>query len=107
MAKVVANSTKPSSSAQKVLRVLKALKGNTLTGLSNIEIAQMTGESASNTTRHLAALIAEGLAIKLDNGRFAHSVAMLQIAFAHADHVGRMQDRISEINQRIAAGAAK
>ncbi|XKM14266.1 helix-turn-helix domain-containing protein [Orbaceae bacterium ac157xtp] len=93
-----------STSASRALRVLKALKGYTLTGLSNGDIAKMIDESPVNVTRALQTLIEEGLVIKLDNGLFAHSVQMLQIAQAHAIHITKMQDQMTEINQRIAAG---
>lgn len=93
------------SAAARVLRVLKALKGHTVTGLSNTELAQLAGESPSNITRAMQTLIEEGLAVKLDNGRFAHSVGVLQIAQAHAEHMARLQSRMQEINQRIAAGS--
>lgn len=93
------------NAAHRSLRVLKALKGHTITGLSNVELARALGESPTNMTRALQALIDEGLAVKLENGRFAHSVAMLQIAQAHVEHVAKLQARIGEMNQRIAAGA--
>ncbi|WP_025132167.1 helix-turn-helix domain-containing protein [Pseudomonas sp. PH1b] len=93
------------SAAARVLRVLKALKGHTVTGLSNVELAQLTQDSPSNITRAMQTLIEEGLAVKLDNGRFAHSVGVLQIAQAHAEHMTRLTNRMQEINQRIAAGS--
>jgi len=92
------------NSAQRVLRVFKALRGHTLTGLSNQELATMTGESAANVSRALATLAAESLVSKLDNGRYAHSIATLQIAQAHAEHCERVTTRIAQINQNIAAG---
>lgn len=95
------------SAAARVLRALKALKGHTVTGLSNAELAQLAQDSPSNITRAMQTLIEEGLAVKLDNGRFAHSVGMLQIAQAHAEHMARLTDRMQEINQRIAAGSMK
>lgn len=93
------------NAARRPLRVLKALRGHTVTGLSNGELAHALGDSPSNITRAVGVLIDEGLAVKLDNGRFAHSVALLQIAQAHAEHVTKLQGRIGELNQRIAAGA--
>lgn len=93
------------SAAARVLRVLKALKGHTVTGLSNTELAHLTQDSPSNITRAMQTLIEEGLAVKLENGRFAHSVGVLQIAQAHAEHMARLTNRMQEINQRIAAGA--
>ena len=92
-------------SAQRALRILKALRGATFTGISNSEIAKSLGLSPSNVSRSLEVLIEEGFVIRLDNGRYAHSVSLLQIAQAHADHTLRLQARMSETAQRIAAGA--
>ena len=94
-----------SSSAARTLRVMKALKGQTLTGLSNGELANKLGESPANINRCVNTLIDEGLAMKLENGRFALSVAMLQIAQAHAAEMSRASSRIEELNQRVMAGA--
>lgn len=97
--------TRTSDSGARVLRVLKALRGHSLTGLSNGELAKGLGESPSAINRCLNTLIAEGLATKLDTGRFAHSVAMLQIAVAHSNEVAGAQNRIDELKQRVSAGA--
>lgn len=94
-----------STAATRTLKVLLALRGHTITGISNTDLARGLGESASNVSRALNDLIDAGLAIRLDNGRYAHSVSMLQIAQAHAEHVARLQNRIAEVNQRVAAGA--
>lgn len=98
------NRSQISSSSARTLKVLKAIKGYTLSGISNGDIAKIIGESPVNVTRSLQTLIEEGLVIKLDNGLFAHSVQMLQIAQAHAIHITQMQEQITEINQRIIAG---
>jgi len=92
------------NSAQRVLRVWKALRGHTLTGLSNQELVAKTGESAANVSRALATLMAEALVMKLDNGRYAHGVATLQIAQAHVNHCEQLTTRMTELNQRIVAG---
>ena len=91
-----------SESGARCLRVIKALRGQTLGGLSNSDIAKAVGIPASAVTR---TLISEGFAIKLDTGRFALSVAVLQIAQAHADEMSRASNRIHELNQRVAAGS--
>lgn len=94
-----------SSSALKALTVLKALKGHTLVGLSNNELATALGETPTTINRCLNTLIEAGLATKLDTGRFALSVGMLQIAQAHANEMSRATDRINELQQRIHAGS--
>ncbi|EHZ8212009.1 helix-turn-helix domain-containing protein [Escherichia coli] len=94
-----------SSSGTRILRVLKALRGHTLNGVSNGELASALGESPANINRALNTLIEEGLALKLDNGRFAPGVQLLQIAMAHSTEMSRAQDRINEINQRVMAGS--
>lgn len=100
-------STEPrvNDTALRVLRVLTALKGHTLTGLSNGELAKALNESPANITRYMNTLIAAGLAERRDDGRFCHSVQMLQIAQAHAEHISRFQGRINELNRRVAAGS--
>ena len=89
----------------RLLKVLKALKGQAVTGISNKDIADVLGLSPVDVSRDLEDLIEEGLAIKLDNGRFAHSVQMIQIAQAYATQIARIQGQITEMNQRIAAGS--
>ena len=89
----------------RVLTVLKALKGHSFTGISNKELSDELGISATNISRDLADLIQAGLVIKLDNGRYAHSVQMLQIAQSYSNQVARLQSQINETNQRIIAGS--
>ncbi|CAM2820484.1 helix-turn-helix domain-containing protein [Glaesserella parasuis] len=94
------------NSTQRALRILKALKGRTLTGLSNKELADRLNESPVNITRSLQALIAEGLVVKLEEtGRFALSIQMLQIAVTHQRDTEKMQARMAEMDQRVNAGA--
>ena len=90
--------------ARRVLRILMAMRGTTLTGVSNSELAKAIGEAAPNVTRALQVLVDEGFVIRLENGRYAHSTALLQIAQSHADHMARLQQRLTETAQRIAAG---
>ncbi|HCT5932771.1 TPA: helix-turn-helix domain-containing protein [Klebsiella pneumoniae] len=99
------SASKISSSGSRILRVLKALKGSTLNGRSNSELAKALDESPANINRALNTLIEEGLAQKLDNGRFALSVQLLQIALAHSNEMARAQGRIDEMNQRIVSGS--
>lgn len=93
------------STAQRALQILKILRGHTLTGLSNKQIAEALGAQPSAVTLSLNTLQEEGFVTQLENGRYAHSIAFLQIAQAHADHMARLQSRITELNARIAHGA--
>ncbi len=93
-----------SSSGTRILRVLKALRGHALNGVSNGELASALGESPANINRALNTLIEEGLALKLDNGRFAPGIQLLQIAMAHNNEMAHAQARINEINQRVITG---
>lgn len=94
-----------SSSGSRILRVLKALRGHALNGVSNGALASALGESPANINRALNTLIEEGLALKLDNGRFAPGTQLLQIAIAYSNEMSRAQDRINEMNQRVMAGS--
>lgn len=96
---------KAPSAAHRVLEVLVLLKGQTLNGLSNSEIAKAMDETPVNISRALSILHDVGLVTKLETGRWAHSIKVLQIAQAHADAMTAAQNRIMEINSRIAAGA--
>lgn len=98
-------STRINTGAQKVLRVFKALKGKTLHGVSNKELSAALDLSPSMITICIDTLIAEGLAQRLENGRFALGIAALQIAQAHANEMDRAMSHIHEINTRVAAGA--
>lgn len=93
------------TSAIKVLAVMKALKGHSLSGLSNGDIAKQLNMPAPTVTRCLATLIEAGMATQLDNGRYALSVKTLEIAQAHANEMTRASDRINELNQRVMAAS--
>ena len=93
-----------STSAKRTLKILKALKGHTLNGLSNSELANGLNETPSNITRAIDTLITEGLVTKLETGRFALSIQALQIAIAHAEEINKKSNQIIELNQRIHAG---
>ena len=96
-----------SNSAARTLRVLKALRGHALNGVSNSELARALNESPATIHRCLNTLITEGLAAQLDSGRYAPGVALLQIAQAHADEMSRAQRRIDELDRRVSAGATR
>ncbi len=87
-------------SAEKVLKVLKALRGHSLQGISNQDLAQQLNESPAQIHRALQTLIAEGLARQEENGLFTLGTAVVQIAKAHNDEMERAKARIAEIEQR-------
>lgn len=93
------------TSLHKGLRVLKAMKGHTLNGMSNQELCRATDLSPSTISRIVSALVDEGLVERRYDGRFSLSIGMLQIAQSHAIEMQRAQERINEIQSRVAAGA--
>ena len=95
------NKPRTNDSARRALRVLKALRGHTLAGLSNTELAKALGESPANLTRDLHTLNEAGIATRHETGRFAPSIAFLQYAMATAEELQRAQARITEIQARI------
>ncbi len=99
------SSTRTSQSAARTLRVMLALKGHSLHGLSNGDLAKALNESPATINRCINTLIQEGVAIQLENGRFAMSIKLLQVIQAHANEIAKAQARINEINQRVQAGA--
>lgn len=94
-----------SSSGKRILRVMKALRGHSLSGLSNGELAELLGESPANINRALNTLMDEGLAQKLDSGRYAPGMQLLQIAQSFSNEMANTQARITEMNQRVLAGS--
>lgn len=96
-----------SNSAIRALRVLKALRGHSLNGLSNTQLANHLNETPTNITRALQDLVTEGFVIKLDNGLFALSVSCVQMAVAHAEEMERAISRLNELKQRVAVASYK
>lgn len=97
--------TNASSSIKRALRVMKALKGHSLSGISNGELAKALNESPANITRTLNTLVDEGMAQKLDSGRYAPGMQLLQIAQSFSNEMANTQARIAEMNQRVLAGS--
>ncbi|EAP7475921.1 IclR family transcriptional regulator [Salmonella enterica] len=98
-------STSANSRLRRGLRILKALKGKSLYGLSNRELAKALGESEVNVTRAMDDLIAEGMVQRLETGRYAPGMQLLFIAQAFSNEMAVGQARIAELNQRVIAGS--
>jgi Transcriptional regulator len=94
-----------SNLVSRTLRILSALKGKSLHGMSNQDIAKACQLPASTVTRIVTTMVDEGYVMQLDTGRYALSVRMLAIAQAHADEMSRTIEKINELNQRVHAGA--
>lgn len=90
-----------SSKGTRVLKVFKALEAHPIIGVSNKEIADGLGISPAYVSRDLDDLIAEGLVVKLDNGRYAYSVKTLQIAERFRRQQARLQSKVEEIGKRV------
>lgn len=87
-------------SASKVLKVLKAMRGHSLSGVTNQKLSQQLGEPPATITRALQTLVEEGLAKQEDDGTYTLSAAFVQMAKAHATEVDRAKARIAEFEQR-------
>lgn len=99
--------TEGGSSARRALRVLKALKGKSLQGVAVKDLAEGLGEKDVDICRSLTALYAEGLAHKLDDGRWAQTTAMLGIAEAYYREMSVARSRLDEHIQRVQAASAQ
>ncbi len=89
------------NTSNRVLKVIKALRGKTFSGASVKELSEAINTSPVNITRSLADLVEEGFVEKRSDGRYQLSVAMLQIAHSHQDETQRLQQRIEEYNRRV------
>lgn len=90
-----------SNKGTRVLKVFKALEAHPIIGVSNKEIADGLGISPAYVSRDLDDLIAEGLVVKLDNGRYAYSVKTLQIAERFRRQYEDIKAKVEELNQRV------
>lgn len=86
---------------KRALKIIKAMRSATFSGISVTELAASLGTSAANICRDLDDLASEGMVEKRDDGRYQLSVALLQIATAYQADYNRMSSRLAEINSRI------
>lgn len=94
------------ATVRRVCRILRVLQGYALEGLSLTEVAKALKEpNPSTVLRTLETMAEESMVIKLDSGRWALSVLMLQIAAATEAEINRKSLRLNELKQRIAAGS--
>lgn len=90
-----------SKKGSRVLKVFKALEAHPIIGLSNKELADGLGLTPTQVSRDLDDLIAEGLAVRLDNGNFAYSIKTLQIAERFRQQHERLVAKLEETTERV------
>ena len=94
------SNNKPNT-AQRTLRIIKALQHRSYLGMSNKELAEATGESAVNISRALAILVDEGFVHKLKTNDYAFTPLFAQIATKHLAEIDFNIQRAEEVKQRI------
>ncbi len=90
---------------RRVCRILALLKGHSIEGVQNSDLARELRESQSTTLRTLEAMAEEDAVSKLASGRWALSRLSLRIHASHATEITRAESRIAELKQSVAAGA--
>lgn len=86
-------------SAEKVLIVLKALRGHSLTGVSLSQLATKLNETPSQVHRALQTLINQSFVRKDEHDLYYLSIAFVSIAKAHDKELQLAQARIDEIKR--------
>lgn len=85
----------------RVVRVIEALAGNTVSGLSPGELGKSAKASPAQITRLLAQLIRRGVVEHTrTDGRYRLGPAVIQIARAHELEMARVERELAEIRQR-------
>lgn len=89
-----------SKKAQRLLRVFLAMDAHPIIGISNKELSDGLGLTATQVSRDLEDLVAAGLAVRLDNGNYAYSVRTLQIAERFRRQQEDLERRLAEVMRR-------
>lgn len=84
-------------SAEKVLIVLKELRGHSLSGVSLSQLANKLNETPSQVHRALQTLINQNFVRKDEHDLYYLSTAFISIAKAHDKELQLAQARIDEI----------
>lgn len=87
---------------QRILRLVKLLAGNEITGMAPSDIARQQECSASVVTRDLANLREAGFAEQVPDsgGRWRLAPTVVQIAVAHMTALERAETRLTEVRNR-------
>lgn len=92
-------------SVRRSCAIFRVLKGHAINGLSLKEIAEAIDVNSPSTLRLLQALEQERMVTQYESGRWALALGMLQIAQATDNELTRAAARLTEMRQRIQAGA--
>lgn len=99
---MTAAETEAPGSLVRFKRVIEALSGHSFDGLRNKQVAEIVGQSAPTTFRDLRALEAVGWVERIP-GQEEHwrlSPRLVQIAIAHHAERARLDQRVSDFNNR-------
>ena len=89
-----------SAAVGKAFRVVFALAGHAVQGLTSGEIAAATGLSAPAATQYRQALEAEGIVEEVIPGRYRLSPRIVQVARDHEAGLNRIKHLVGETEQR-------
>lgn len=102
----MSDKTRPPQASVTTLRILRLLERHFAHGLTNGEIAKAAGISPSQAVHHVAALVAEGYAERIqETGRIRPSVKYAQAAVQIMKSVDDARTRADELMRRISVGA--
>jgi DNA-binding IclR family transcriptional regulator len=85
---------------QRVAQILVLLAGREAEGLPQGAICKAGKWAGSKVHNDLRNLREAGLAERLENGNWRLAPKLVQIAIAHQQGIARIQDRLSELQQR-------
>lgn len=86
-------------SAEKVLVILKEMRGHTLSGVSVSQLAEKLNEVPSQVHRALQTLVKQGFVRQDEHDLYYLSTAFVSIAKAHDKELQLAQARIDEIKR--------
>ena len=90
-----------SEAVDRALRVIEALSGNAVNGMSPGDIARSAKATPAQVTRLLAQLIRRGVVeTSRTEGRYRLGPAIVQLARAHEIDLARAERELAEMRQR-------
>ena len=87
---------------QRVCKILGALAGHELEGLSQVQIAEMIGSTSGRVHHDLRKMASQQMVEKMDSNRWRLGPPFVRIALDFQSAMNRMFVRAEEIKQRYA-----